>query len=77
MKSKSVYVITDYADNTTGSKKGNEKLSYNRVLAVYNCLVNEFGLSDLKLKVGYKGGADNMFYNNPELSRATIIKIKE
>jgi len=71
---KIVYVITGYADNTTGSKQGNELLSRKRAQAVYKCLTTEFGVSDSQLKLDYKGGVDNMFYNNPALSRATITK---
>ena len=73
-KIKSVFVITGYADNKTGSKQGNELLSRNRAQAVYNCLTREFGISSSQLKLDYKGGVDNMFYNNPALSRATITK---
>ena len=77
MKNKSVYVITGYADDKTGSKEANEQLSQKRAQVVYGCLIKEFGISDSQLQIDYKGGVENLFYNNPELSRATIIKIKE
>jgi len=73
-KTKTIYVITGYADNKTGSKQGNELLSRNRAQAVYNCLTTEFAVSSSQLKLDYKGGVDNMFYNTPALSRATITK---
>lgn len=69
-----VYTITGYADAGTGSKKGNEKLSKARAEAVYDCLVNEFGVDKSQLEVDYKGGVENMFYDDPRLSRAVITR---
>lgn len=71
-----VYVVTGYADAGTGSKKGNERLSKERAESVYNCLVKEFGVSEKQLRIDYKGGVDNMFYNDPRLSRAVITKVE-
>lgn len=67
-----VYTITGYADAGTGSPEINERLSRERAEAVYDCLVNEYGVDAAKLKVDYKGGVENMFYDDPELSRAAI-----
>ncbi len=69
-----VYTITGYADAGTGSKKLNERLSKARAQAVYDCLVKEFGVSESQLRMDYKGGVDNMFYNDPRLSRAVITR---
>lgn len=69
-----VYTITGYADAGTGSKKGNERLSRERAEKVYECLVKEFGVSEKQLRIDFKGGVDNMFYNDPRLSRAVITK---
>lgn len=69
-----VYTITGYADAGTGSKKLNERLSKKRAEAVYDCLVNEFGVSASQLRIDYKGGVDNMFYDDPRLSRAAITR---
>lgn len=69
-----VYTITGYADAGTGSKKLNERLSKARAEAVYNCLVEEFGVNKSQLKVDYKGGVENMFYDDPRMSRAVITK---
>lgn len=73
-KCKSTFLITGYADNKTGSKKGNELLSRKRAQAVYDCLTTEFGVSAAQLKIDYKGGVENLFYNNPALNRATITR---
>lgn len=69
-----VYTITGYADAGTGSKKINERLSKERAEAVYECLTKEFGINENQLKIDYKGGVDNMFYNDPRLSRAVITR---
>jgi Outer membrane protein and related peptidoglycan-associated (lipo)proteins len=72
-----VYIITGYADKATGTPDINERLSKDRAQAVYDCLVNEFGISESRLKLDYKGGIGNMFYDSPELSRAVITKVKQ
>lgn len=69
-----VYTITGYADSGTGSKALNERLSDERAKAVYNCLVNEYGIQASRLRTDHKGGVDNMFYNDPRLSRAVITR---
>ena len=71
-----VYTVTGYADEGTGSKAINEKLSKERAEAVYNCLVNEFGVNKSQLQIDYKGGVENMFYDDPRLSRAVIMQSK-
>lgn len=71
-----VYTVTGYADAGTGSKRLNERLSKARAEAVAKCLVNEFGVNKSQLKVEYKGGVDDMFYNDPRLSRAVITSSK-
>lgn len=67
-----VYTVTGYADAGTGSDENNERLSKERAEAVYNCLVKEFGVSEKQLRIDYKGGVGNMFYDDPRLSRAVI-----
>ena len=69
-----VYTITGYADAGTGSKRINEKLSKARAEAVYECLVEEFGIDKAQLKIDYQGGVENMFYDDPRLSRAVITR---
>lgn len=71
-----VYTIIGYADKGTGAKEFNQFLSKARAEAVYNCLVNEFGVPASQLKITYEGGVDNMFYDDPRVSRAVITVIK-
>lgn len=66
------YSIVGYADKGTGSKSTNERLSRERAQAIYNVLVREFGVPSNQLEVDHKGGVDNMFYDDPRLSRAVI-----
>ena len=72
-----VYTITGYADAGTGTQKINERLSKKRAESVYDCLVNEFGVDKDQLRIDYKGGVDNMFYDDPRMSRAVITKAVE
>lgn len=69
-----VYTITGYADAATGNKTINDRLSKERAEAVYNCLVKEFGVNPEQLRIEYKGGVENMFYDDPALSRAVITR---
>lgn len=69
-----VYTITGYADAATGNKEINDRLSKERAQAVYDCLVNEFGVNPDQLRMDYKGGVENMFYDDPALSRAVITR---
>ena len=71
-----VYTITGYADAGTGSKELNERLSKERAEAVRDCLVDEFGVDASQLKIDYKGGVENMFYDDPRMSRAVITSSK-
>ncbi len=70
------YTITGYADAGTGSKKLNERLSKARAEAVRDCLVDEFGVDESQLVIDYKGGVENMFYDDPRMSRAVITTSK-
>ncbi len=69
-----LFTITGYADEKTGSVAHNEKLSKDRAEAVYDILVNEFNVDKRKLRIDYKGGVDDMFYNDNVLSRCVIIQ---
>lgn len=72
------YLVCGYADKQTATPAHNLMLSENRAKAVYNALVNEFGVNPDQLVMDYKGGVDYMFYNMKELSRcAMITSIKE
>ena len=72
-----ILLLTGYADEGTGTVKINERLSRERAEAVYNCLVNEFGVKPEKLETDYKGGVENMFYDDAILSRSVVISIKQ
>lgn len=68
-----VYQITGYADRGTGSVKRNALLSRERANAIYQVLVNEFGVSPSQLRKIHQGGVENLFYDDPRLSRAVIV----
>ncbi len=68
------YKITGYADKGTGSEKRNAALSKERAQAVYDCLTKEFGISESQLEMESQGGVNNMYYDNPALSRATVTQ---
>ena len=70
-----VYIITGYADKGTGTVKRNKWLSEHRAQVVYECLIKEFGVNPDQLQTEFMGGVDNMFYDNPALSRAVISKV--
>lgn len=73
---KVVLNITGYADEGTGSEKVNDRLSRERAQAVYNCLVEEFGVKPEKLATDFKGGVENMFYDDAVLSRSVIVSLQ-
>ena len=68
-----VYDITGYADAGTGSAERNEFLSQKRAEAIKEVLVNEFGVNPAQLRTDHKGGVENMYYDDPRMSRAVII----
>ena len=67
------YLVCGYADKQTATPPHNLMLSENRAKAVYNSLVNDFGVDPNQLVMDYKGGVDYMFYNMKELSRCVMI----
>lgn len=69
-----VFTVTGYADKGTGSAEYNMKLSKKRAEAVRDVLVNDFGVPASQLKVDYKGGVGNMFYDDAKLSRVAIVE---
>lgn len=71
------FVLTGYADASTGTVEINERLSRERSQAVYDYLVNELGIETDRLEVRHKGGVENMFYDDPTLSRSVIITIED
>ncbi|MFI3321279.1 MAG: OmpA family protein [Rikenellaceae bacterium] len=73
-ESDKIFTVVGYADAQTGTPEINEKLSKARVEAVYNCLVEEYGVDKSRLKMDYKGGVGNMFFEDNTLSRAVIVQ---
>ena len=71
-----VFTITGYCDNSTGSAAYNQKLSAKRTQTVHDLLVNEFNVNANQLEIVNAGGVDNMFYNNQDLSRVVIVRLK-
>ena len=67
------FLVSGYADQYTGSKERNTWLAENRAKNVYKVLTEEFGVPVEQLVVGSHGGVDNMFYNDPQLSRSVVI----
>ena len=72
------YLVCGYADKQTATPEHNMMLSENRANAVYDVLVNQFGVPASQIVKDFKGGVDYMFYNEKELSRCVMINsIKE
>lgn len=72
------YLICGYADKYTGSVKRNVWLAEHRAKNVFKVLTEEFGVPAEQLVLDDKGGVDNLYYDDPQLSRSAIIsKYKE
>lgn len=67
------YLICGYADKHTGSVKRNIWLAEHRAQNVFKVLTEEFGVSAEQLVLDDKGGVENMYYDDPQLSRSAII----
>ena len=67
------YLICGYADKYTGSVKRNIWLAENRAKNVFTVLTEEFEVPADQLVLDDKGGVDNMFYDDPQLSRSVLI----
>ena len=65
--------VIGYADNQTGSAARNAELAQNRAKNVYDILVNQSGVSRDSLVIDVKGGVDNLYYNDAQLSRSVIV----
>lgn len=69
-----VFTICGYADEGTGSASKNMKLSKMRAEAVRDIMIKDFGVPASQLKVEYKGGVNNLFYDDAQLSRVAIVE---
>ena len=67
------YLICGYADKYTGTVKRNIWLAEHRAKNVYKILTEEFGVPASQLVLDDKGGVENMYYDDPQLSRSAII----
>ena len=72
-KSGKKYKILGSADKATGNKKINMKISQDRANAVYNALVNKFGVNPSQLEVIAKGD-ENEPFGKPILNRVVILE---
>ena len=67
------YLICGYADKHTGTVKRNIWLAEHRSKNVFKILTEEFGVPASQLVLDDKGGVENMYYDDPQLSRSAII----
>ena len=66
-------VITGYADVQTAYPAYNLKLSERRAKAVFNCLVNEFGVDSARLRIDFKGDTVQPYKLKNEWNRVVIF----
>lgn len=66
------YTIIGYADKATGTPAFNKQLSEKRAQAVYDVLVNKFGVKSSQLKTVGEGGQS--MFAKPYLNRAVVIE---
>lgn len=71
------FVINGFADKQTATPAHNEMLANGRAKAVYDALVNDFGVNPDQLEYKGNGGVDYMYYNDVECSRCAIIFVKK
>lgn len=69
-------VVTGYADVQTAYPKYNMMLSQKRAKAVYDLLVNEYGVDPKRLSMDYKGDEEQPFEIVNEWNRAVVFVIK-
>ncbi len=69
-------IITGYADAQTAYPKYNMMLSQKRAQAVYDLLVNEYGVDANRLSMDYKGDEVQPFAIVNEWNRAVVFYIK-
>jgi outer membrane protein OmpA-like peptidoglycan-associated protein len=67
------FSVIGYADKQTGTEEINTRLAKGRAQNVYDLLTKEYGVPASRLTLDSKGGVDNMYLNDPRLSRSVII----
>lgn len=70
------FVINGYADKQTATPEHNVMLANGRAKAVYEALVNKFGVNPDQLEYYGNGGVDYMYYNDAKCSRCVLITTK-
>ncbi len=68
-------VLTGSADKQTGTARGNQKLSEQRVETVKNLLVNKFGANASNIETVANGDTKNVF-DTPAKNRCVVIEVK-
>lgn len=71
------FVINGYADKQTATPEHNVMLGDGRAKAVFNALVNEFGVNPDQLEFRGNGGVDYMYFKDKECSRCVLITVKK
>jgi len=69
------FLISGFADKQTSNPEHNKMLSENRAEAVFNCLVNEFGINPDQLRKADFGGVDYMYFDDKQCSRSVLITV--
>ena len=69
-------VVTGYADVQTAYPKYNMMLSRKRATAVYNMLVDDYGIDPARLTMDYKGDQEQPFNIVNEWNRAVVFFLK-
>ena len=67
------FSVVGYADKGTGTAEKNAQLAKDRAQNVYNMLTQKYGVPASRLTMDSKGGVDDMYLNDPRLSRSVII----
>jgi outer membrane protein OmpA-like peptidoglycan-associated protein len=67
------YNVMGYADKATGTADRNQWLAENRAKNVYDLLISEYGVPASSLVLDSKGGVENLYFNDPQMSRSVII----
>ena len=69
-------IITGYADKNTGTAQYNQALSERRAKAVYDMLVNEYGINPNRLTQKAEGSASQL-YNVNNWNRIVVFSVAE
>ena len=68
-------IVTGYADVQTAYPEYNLRLSQRRARAVYDMLVNEYGVDPSRLSMDYKGDTIQPYQLKNEWNRVVVFQI--